>query len=66
MIHDSYHCLKNPPGTSFPFPTRRSDDGSAPNFIGSNKFISRIPFTNEDNKCPVECRPTDHKDWEFC
>ncbi len=65
MIHDSYHCEKNPNET-FPFTVQRTDDGVSQNFVGANSFIGRLPFDREDSKCPIACRPKNHQDWEFC
>ncbi|XP_046450976.1 uncharacterized protein LOC124199264 isoform X2 [Daphnia pulex] len=63
MAHDSYHCQRNElkkksPLKVLPFPTMRN--GSY--FVGGvGENSNEIP-----SKCPVTCRPPDHKDWEYC
>ena len=62
MAHDSYFC-ENPYLLQvsllqvFPFPTKRT--GRA--FVGE---IGRN--TDPALPCPEACRPTEHKDWEYC
>jgi len=60
VIHDSYLCQRYPSQNSRPYPTQRgSGIGVKWNFVGSNGGWI-------DKPCPLECRPEDHKDWEFC
>ncbi|CAF0887630.1 unnamed protein product [Brachionus calyciflorus] len=57
-IHDSYTCLRYK--DSKPFPTRR---------LGQC-HVGAVGNCNEEKestlKCPVECRPPNHLDWETC
>ena len=54
-IHDSYYCsLFN---DSQPFPTQRS----IRDHIGSHVHAKPVIF-----QCPIECRPSNHKDWKYC
>lgn len=63
-IHDSYKCMRYL--DSKPFPTRRQ----VHDHVGSVVVSSFSSRPNEKKieifKCPVECRPVEHKDWEFC
>ena len=62
MIHDSYHCSKY--NDTLPYPTQRKD--GICNFVACiPELKSRITFV-KGNKCPIECRPKNHKDWEYC
>ena len=62
MIHDSYHCTKY--NNTLPYPTQRKD--GICNFVACiPELKSRITFV-KGNKCPIECRPKNHKDWEYC
>lgn len=54
-IHDSYHCLRF--ADSQPFPTQRINDDHVGSYISNKTKI--FP-------CPFECRPSEHKNWEFC
>ncbi|KAK3849987.1 hypothetical protein Pcinc_043281 [Petrolisthes cinctipes] len=56
--HTSYPC-KQFPG-SLPFPTRRVSG----TFVGSRNY--RMRNDTIFRKCPWECRPKLHKDWERC
>ena len=63
VAHDSYHCLDTPDGFR-PFPTQRDtrnfyDGVHYDNFVGSNGGSMFSP-------CPVECRPRNHQDWQYC
>ncbi|XP_065679703.1 uncharacterized protein LOC136094074 [Hydra vulgaris] len=56
LIHDSY--LYRSIAKSKPFPSKRDVNGS---FVGetrdgNGRFV----------KCPIECRPKKHQDWEYC
>jgi hypothetical protein len=59
IIHDSYLCGFY--RDSEPFPTQR---------IGfCHVGLRNENCTNDSNpvsKCPLECRPKDHQDWEKC
>ena len=64
MVHDSYHCTninvtRGTPLKPFAFPTQRE------NF----RFVGEVVKTDiivPPQKCPMECRPFIHKDWEYC
>ncbi len=55
VIHDSYNCktFKD----SEPYPSKRYQNF----YLGSRDFSDRV-----SQKCPIECRPLKHQDWEFC
>ncbi len=61
-IHDSYHCKKY---GGVGFPSKR---------LKPNCFIAcvgeccnmKVNDTMHFPPCPVECRPAEHKDWEYC
>ena len=55
IVHDSYHCSKY--ADSEPFPTQRKSMDHVGSIVSSKKII----FI-----CPIECRPINHKDWEYC
>ena len=65
LVHDSYLCKSRymKGSKAAPFPTKRqytSRKYKNPNFVGNTgTYGIRI-------KCPKECRPNDHQDWEFC
>ena len=66
MAHDAYFCAMPEFQTASvkPFPTKRKDELF--NFIGCQVGREeRITFEKE-HECPVECRPTNHKDWLYC
>ena len=54
-IHDSYHCGRF--NDSQPFPTQRTIQ----DHVGSYAHLKMNIL-----KCPIECRPQNHKDWEYC
>ena len=56
LHHDSYLC-KNYPGSS-PFPEKRSSKNCVGCYRNYNSTIIE--------KCPTECRPINHKDWDYC
>ena len=66
LIHDAYHCMDDFGNATWkPFPTRRK-------FVNS-RWEGYIAMSERQNnkdhdirKCPIECRPQDHLDWEFC
>ena len=55
LQHDAYLC-KSFSGSK-PFPTQRKVD-----FVGCVRNCWVYP----KQKCPVDCRPPDHKEWEYC
>ncbi|XP_076031907.1 uncharacterized protein LOC143019810 [Oratosquilla oratoria] len=61
LEHDAFYCkrFKN----SVPFPSQRDPSGD---FIGARAY--RQEYRNEkiNKKCPVECRPAKHPEWEYC
>ena len=61
MRHQSYFCNKNNREGLRPFPTRRSEPPA--NFVGYIRPTDEIPI---EEKCPIECRPKNHQDWEYC
>lgn len=60
--HASFHCtsawLQGP--KYVPFPSRRKEGEFVP--IGPRTTRALNVLT----KCPVECRPRNHQDWEYC
>ena len=56
-IHDSYHCHRY--NDSQPFPTQRTIQ----DHVGSHSY-DKLKLNVA--KCPIECRPPKHKDWEYC
>ena len=56
--HDAYHCMKYP--ETHPFPTKRKDE--------PNNFVASVIAENHTlyQKCPIQCRPKDHRDWGYC
>ena len=68
VAHDSYLCRHFPSEFNRPWVTQRisGPNFSEPdelNFVGSNG--GKISLSNH-GACPVECRPTEHKDWLLC
>ena len=57
LIHDSFLC--NRYKDSKPFPTKRNGNC----FIGST---SDCNINATFLKCPVQCRPINKTDWEYC
>ena len=55
--HDSYMCESI--GGSISFSTKRE---SPSKFVGCKRPCTE----NLSQKCPIDCRPKGHKDWEFC
>jgi hypothetical protein len=58
VSHDSYFCNGYEKGKAFP-------DKRLGNCFVGNPF-SCDPLKGIFHKCPKECRPPDHLDWEFC
>lgn len=61
MAHDSYQC-ENPHILStsvirlFPFPRQRN----------GSYYVGGAGALLYPAKCPIVCRPENHKDWEYC
>ena len=62
MVHDSYYCHWSPGGRAFP--TRRNF--STEPFVGCAARPCDYVKDVEVFRCPVRCRPRQHKDWEYC
>jgi hypothetical protein len=62
LVHDSFHCEKF--GEAVPFPTQRPPLNETYRFVGCIKPCTQAAHTF--NKCPIACRPKDHKDWVDC
>lgn len=62
LIHDSYFCQVHK--DSVAFPTQREGDC----FVGAPyTSLNQCVFKRSDLfKCPVDCRPIEHKDWINC
>ena len=58
VSHDSYFCTRYERGKAFP--DKRLGDC----FVG-NPYPCN-PLNSNLDKCPKECRPPDHLDWEYC
>lgn len=62
-IHASYYCnLFNT--TSLPFPTQRIQTycfTTCTSCCNSDRYKTKWKY-----ECPVECRPSNHKDWIYC
>ena len=62
-IYDSYHCKNTEEmGVSQPWPTQRQ--GQLYVGVGPTKYNVTARLAN--HPCPRNCRPKDHKDWQFC
>ncbi|XP_042869727.1 uncharacterized protein LOC122251693 [Penaeus japonicus] len=62
LQHDSYNCLQSGHEGSVPFPVKRVDGlycGWGPTKLRERKVVL-------DTRCPVECRPKGHLDWNHC
>lgn len=63
MIHDCYHCEEiEKYGHMTPWPTRRKGF----TYVGYGPTKDDVSKGLTNKKCPVNCRPTGHKDWEYC
>ncbi|KAK7084321.1 hypothetical protein SK128_018624 [Halocaridina rubra] len=60
IMHDSYLCELFP--GSLPFPSKRVNL----TFVGMRSYRELFMGDNVETPCPVECRPPNHKDWEYC
>ena len=63
LIYDSYKCKK--PAyqgklKSRPYPTQRIGQ----KYVGSGPTKERL--MRKLRKCPLECRPVEHKNWTSC
>ncbi|XP_042231099.1 uncharacterized protein LOC121872423 [Homarus americanus] len=61
LTHDSYWCGEYEADTS-PWPTRRVDGL----FVGLRRYKKKFHDEKIPDKCPVKCRPADHRDWLYC
>lgn len=59
VIHDSFNCKLHP--NSRPFPTQLEGNTS---WVG-HSYNWRVQYPIAV-KCPIECRPQEHTDWEYC
>ena len=62
MQHDSYNCMMEGHEGSLPFPTKRKDV----QYCGWGLFKIKETFAVYKKKCPLECRPSLHKEWKRC
>ena len=63
-IHDSYTCNEF---KGMPFPKQRSELTSC--FVGCvimYKCCYSSNISEPNFICPIECRPSEHKDWKYC
>lgn len=58
MQHDSYLCRKYAGTKGFPVQRKNQTNNFMAAVVAQNQYIWK--------KCPTKCRPTDHKDWEYC
>ncbi|KAK4027693.1 uncharacterized protein LOC116927338 [Daphnia magna] len=61
MAHDTYGCqnerlIRLSPLKIHPFPTQRN----------GSYYVGGAGHELYPDKCPEVCRPSDHKDWEYC
>lgn len=63
IVHASFHC-KSFGDNALPFPTQRPEG----NCYATCSFCCDFKKYNENwpFDCPMECRPTNHQDWQFC
>lgn len=57
--HDSYKCSEFP--GSIPFPNKREDTST---HVGKSRRKDKEPF--KVKSCPVQCRPKENKEWNYC
>ncbi|XP_042228611.1 uncharacterized protein LOC121870734 [Homarus americanus] len=62
LQHDSYNCLREGHTGARPFPVKREDFQYCG--WGPFKYIERRRLSL--TKCPPECRPQNHSDWNYC
>ena len=64
MFHDSYCCNRFPNVHHRPFQVKRDRYG---NWCGGGQnYVLKYNKLVRANKCPIECRPEKHREWEFC
>jgi hypothetical protein len=62
-IYDSYHCKNTEElGVSQPWPTQRQGQL----YVGAGPTKYNVTVRLANHTCPRNCRPKDHKDWQFC
>ena len=61
IVHDSYSCKRFE--DSEPFPSKRHDSFC---YISCRDCCQDIYPNQTNHKCPIDCRPKEHLDWEFC
>ncbi len=58
LVHDSYYCQD----IGRPFPTQRQNF----TYVGFGPTKSYAAKLIQAQRCPLDCRPERHKDWEYC
>jgi hypothetical protein len=63
VAHDSFYCKYFSSPHNWPWPVERlmTEEGAGRNFVGSMFDSHTVKL-----KCPMECRPEQHPDWEYC
>ena len=62
-IYDSYNCEKHKElGVGRPWPTKRRGGF----YVGSGPTKGSVINKLRNVKCPVACRPENHRDWLYC
>ena len=62
-IHDSYNCHKRGSmGRMVAWPSKR--EGFL--YCGSGPTKGYAVKILKQTKCPIRCRPTNHKSWQYC
>ncbi|XP_023324060.1 uncharacterized protein LOC111698059 isoform X2 [Eurytemora carolleeae] len=63
LIHDSHGCVSGLVGANMaPYPTRRVGF----TFVGYGPSWNHMMWALANSPCPVECRPPNHQDWDYC
>ncbi|XP_037042597.1 uncharacterized protein LOC119078954 [Bradysia coprophila] len=63
LAHDSYYCGKYKESITLPFPTKRNGQ----EFAGHDDLQEADTlFVGLLKPCPIECRPSYGKDWQYC
>ncbi|CAF0787175.1 unnamed protein product [Adineta ricciae] len=65
LVHDSFLCKHNYGQKPSPFPTQRRSANETNCFVGCVRPCcgrGKMPF----GECPIECRPKDHPEWNYC
>ncbi|KAF2353150.1 hypothetical protein FHG87_016096 [Trinorchestia longiramus] len=60
ISHASFKCKNSL--NSHPWPTQRKGR----TFVGNRRYRSDKKLDSVKDKCPLECRPPNHQDWEYC